>query len=75
MIFKALFFSAAAYMAYRYIGSSNAKAKELNDARRGTVEILPPDPDVAKPSATETLRESRQTALISSAAEDLSRRY
>lgn len=75
MIVKALFFSAAAYMAYRYIGSSNRKAKELNDARRGTVEILPPEPAVDKSKATESLRESRTTALISPAAEDLSRRY
>lgn len=72
MIVKALFLSAAAYLAYRYIGSSNRKAKELNQAQRGTVEILPP---VEKNlSAAETFREPRKTALISPAAEDLSRR-
>ena len=45
--------------------------------RRGAerAEILPPDPPAATPKAAETLREPRQTALISSAAEDLSRRY
>lgn len=75
MIAKLLFFSAAAYMAYRYIGTSNKKAKELNQATsaRGTVEILPPDP--AESKATESLKPSRTTALVSPAAEDLGRRY
>lgn len=75
MIAKILFFSAIGYVAYRYIGKSNEKAKELREAsnQRGTVEILPPDPAV--PNASEKLREPRQTALISPAAEDFSKRY
>ena len=72
MIIRALFLSAAAYLAYRYIGNSNRKAKELNQAKRGTVEILPPEEK--KVSAAETFREPRTTALVSPAAEDLSRR-
>jgi hypothetical protein len=75
MIAKFLFFSAAAYMAYRYIGSSNKKAKELNQGSpaRGSVEILPPEPGVS--NATESLKAPRKTPLISPAAEDLGQRY
>ncbi|MDZ4802592.1 MAG: hypothetical protein SGI92_30905 [Bryobacteraceae bacterium] len=73
MIFKVLFLSAAGYLAYRYIGRSNKKAKELNQASsaiRGTVEILPPEP------ASESLKPARSSGMISSpAAEDLGRKY
>jgi hypothetical protein len=62
-------------VAYRYISKSNEKAKELREAanRRGTVDILPPEPATA--AASEPLGEARPAALISSEVEDFSRRY
>jgi len=72
MIGRILFLSAAAFVAYKYIGRSNQKAeRELAEAP-GTVQILPPEPgaSVAPSAATESLQPARTTQRLSAAAED-----
>lgn len=82
MIGKILFLSGAAFMAYRYITSSNKKANELRQVR-DLAQILPPEPAVEIESsarllpgtaATERLRDKRPATAHSLAAEDLSGR-
>ena len=83
MIVKVLFLSGAAFVAYRYIASSNKKAKELRQVR-DLAQILPPEAAAVEiessarllPSgaATERLREKRPATVHSPAAEDLSAR-
>ena len=82
MIGKILFLSGAAFVAYRYIASSNKKAKELRQVR-DLAQILPPEAAVEVESsarllpsgaATERLRDKRPATAQSLAAEDLSGR-
>jgi hypothetical protein len=65
MIAKILFLSAAAFVAYRYIATSNKKARELRE-RRPLQEILPP---AFEESARVVHREPRAIVASSSAAE------
>lgn len=60
MIGKILFLSAAAFLAYRYIGNSNRKARALNE-KRAVQEILPP--------AAEEAEVASSARLVSMAAE------
>jgi hypothetical protein len=80
MIGKILFLSGAAFVAYKYIGDRNRKAKELRQVR-DLQQILPPEPAtheidssarlLPSSSATELLRDKRPATVSSSAAEDL----
>ena len=79
MIGKILFLSGAAFVAYKYIGRSNKKARELRNVR-DLQQILPPEPAahvesaarlLPSGSATEQLRDKRPATASSSAAEDL----
>jgi hypothetical protein len=78
---RILFLSAVAYLAYRYIGRSNKKAKEI---AAGTQEILPPlstgeagvsRPSLPKTAATELLPASKHPVRSSSAAESSAEHY
>jgi hypothetical protein len=69
MIAKILFLSAAAFVAYRYIASSNKKAHELRQQRTGVQQVLPPADQAVQESATVTQREPRPVLATSSAAE------
>ena len=65
MIGKILFLSGAAFVAYRYITTSNRKARQLRQ-RKSFQEILPPQ---FEESATLVQREARAALTASSAAE------
>lgn len=79
MIGKILFLSGAAFVAYKYIASSNQKARQLRQVR-DLAQILPPESasvDVESSArllpteaATERLRDKRPATAQSAAAED-----
>jgi hypothetical protein len=48
---KILFMSAVGYLAYRYISSSNKKAREITAPKTGTVEILAAAPSLEAPQS------------------------
>ena len=83
MIGKILFLSGAAFVAYKYIGRNNRKAKELHQVR-DLQQILPPetashDSDssarlLPSGNAAEILRDKRPATVQSAAAEDLTGR-
>ena len=66
MIGRILFLSAAAFLAYRYIGKSNRKAHELRQWKQGVQEILPP---AVQESATVVQAPAKAAITTSSAAE------
>jgi hypothetical protein len=70
MIGRILFLSAAAFVAYRYIGRSNKKVQQQLSQKPGSIDILPAEttrPSLSAEAGTPARR-------LSPAAEDLSRR-